>query len=111
MTNLELNDKLKDICLMPNYIEALLAIKRLEPEYKKTDFYKETKISIADLIKNAKIWYITDLTQLGSTIQKLIDGLSLEKIQDIINQVGQTFEEENEEITEAAQTYKELLKK
>jgi hypothetical protein len=111
MTNSELNDKLKDICLMPNYIEALLAIKRLEPEYKKTDFYKETKISIADLIKNAKIWYITDLTQLGSIIQKLIDGLSLEKIQDIINQIGQTFEEENEEITEAAQTYKELLKK
>lgn len=111
MTNLELNNKLKDICLMPNYIEALLAIKRLEPEYKKTDFYKETKIPMGDLIKNAKIWYITDLSQLGETIQKLIDGLSLEKIQDIINQVEKTFEEENEEITEAAQTYKELLEK
>lgn len=111
MTNLELNSKLKEICLMPNYIEALLAIKRLEPEYKKTDFYKETRISMSDLIKNAKIWYITDLSQLGETIQKLIDGLSLEKIHDIINQVEKTFEEENEEITEAAQTYKELLEK
>jgi hypothetical protein len=110
MTNAELDARLKTICLMPNFIEAILAIQKFEPEYKKSDFYKVTKMPLVEVIKQAKIWYTVDFSELRIQLQKMIDGLSFEKITEIIDQVGQTFEKENKEIAASAEIYSKLLK-
>lgn len=110
MTNEELDARLKNICLMPNFIEAILAFNKLEPEYKKTDFYKQTKMPLNDLVKQAKIWYTVDFSGLRVSIQNMINELNFDKVNEIIEQFGQTFEQENKEISASAEIYSKLLK-
>lgn len=111
MDNVDLDLALKKISLMPNFIEAVAALKELEPEYKKTDFYKNYKIPLADLMRQAKLWYTVDFSQIQTQLQNMIDGLDLSHINGVIDQIGDTFNKENSEIMKAAQTYKDLLSK
>lgn len=110
MTNAELDARLKNICLMPNFIEAILAFNELEPEYKKTDFYKQTKMPLNELVKQAKVWYTVDFSEIRVQIQNMINELNFEKVNKIIEQFGQVFEEENKEIAASAEIYSKLLK-
>lgn len=111
MDNVDLDLALKKISSMPNFIEAIVALKELEPEYKKTDFYKSYKIPLMELMHEAKFWYTTDFSQIQIQLQNLIDGLDLSQVNNIINQISDTFEKENGDILKAAQTYKDLLAK
>ena len=110
MNNQELELKLRELCSISNFVEALEKAVSFEKEYKQTSFYKNTKISLLDLIQKAKIWYTFDWDSLMFKIQNSINTLDLTRINEIIDEFGQLFANENNEILEIAGNFAELIK-
>lgn len=110
MDNSELEKKIKSIVSNTNMFDAIIEAKKFEKDYKLSTFYKETKMPLADVIKNAKVWYSLNLEGLTENVQKLIDGLNADNLLASIDALGQTFDKENKEIIDAAKTYKDMVK-
>lgn len=110
MNNIELELKIKEIISERNYFTMVMAAKAFEPEYKRTDFYKETKMPLQEVIKECKIYYFLQLDNLAEKIQLLIDNLSVEKINAVVDQLGEVFAQENTDIKEALETFKDIVK-
>ena len=108
---LELEKKLKELSVKDSFLDVVLECRKLEPEYKKSDFYKATKMSLSDLLRQYKMWSFANFDNLGDRIQELIDSLNFDNVSKIIEQFGNTFSTENDEIRKAAETYKKLLEK
>ena len=110
MDNLDLQKKVMEIVATPNMFDAIMEMKNFEKDYKASDFYKATKMPIEDVIKYGKMWYTYDVDSIGSKIQDFVNNLDLEHLMELINQIGDTFSKENEEILGAAQTLKDIVK-
>lgn len=110
MNNQELELKVKELLNINNFFDMIVAVKEFEKEYKNSDFFKATKMPLMDVIKNAKVWYSINLDVIVNNIQKVIDNLDLSKLNNIIEQLGNTFTAENEEFLNIAELYKELTK-
>lgn len=108
MDNIELEQKIKEIIAIDNYFDMKIAINEFELEYKKSDFYKKTKMSLKDVVSEARMHYALHLEGLGDKIQKLIDNLSIQNINDLLDQIAQTFGTENTEIGEMLKEFKDL---
>jgi len=98
MNNTELEQKLFEIIGQDNFFDMVLAAKAFEPEYKKSDFYKETKMPLSDVIKQSKLFYALQLKDLGRSIQNIINSLSLDNLNALFEQISETFGSENAEI-------------
>jgi len=108
MDNVELETKVLEIIKEDNYFEMVTKAAAFEKEYKTSDFYKKTKKPLAEVIKEAKIFYALQLRDLGRNIQKTIDGLSLEKLNSLFDQLGTLFGTENQEIAQNLEIFKNL---
>ena len=97
MNNQELELKIKEIINMPNMFDMIIAAQNFEKEYKQSDFYKATKISLKEIIKTAKIYYTLSYQDIIEKIQSLINDLDLNNINTLLDQIGSTFEQENNE--------------
>lgn len=97
MTNKELETKILEILEIKNFFEMVLKAKDFEKDYKKSEFYSITRMSLMDVLKYSRIWYTLNLTTLKKDVQELIDGLSLENIQNILDEAGAFVTEQNEE--------------
>ena len=108
MNNQELELKVKEILAVENFFDMTIAAVEFEKEYKGTEFYKKTKMPLVEVIKNAKVWYSLQLNDIQNKIQKLVNGLDLEKVNSILEEVATVFGTENEEIMEAAKMFKDI---
>lgn len=108
MDNIELEKKVLEIVAQPNYFDMKLAAFAFEKEYKNSEFFKQTKMPLMEMLKEARIHYALQLKDLGKAIQGLIDGLSLEKLNDLFDQIGAQFGAENQEIQTMLATLKDL---
>ena len=108
MNNIELEQKIKEIIKEDNYFEMVMKAKEFEVEYKKSDFYKATKKPLAEVIKECNIYYALQLKDLGERIQQLINGLSLDKFNETLDHISSVFGQENEEIKEGLDIFKDL---
>lgn len=110
MTNEELEKQLKKWVVTENsFLDVRLECRKLEPQYKKTEFYKATKRPLRELLRQYKRWNFTNLSTLGEQLQQLLDGLNFDNVSNIIEQFGETFSKENGEIRSAVNTYKQLF--
>lgn len=110
MNNQELETKVKELLEIENFFDMIIAVKDFEKEYKGSDFYKITKMPLMEVIKNSKMWYVINFKEITSNIQKMINNLDMSKMNDIINQFGDTFAAENEDFLATAEIFKDLLK-
>ena len=108
MNNIELEQKIKEIIAIENYFDMQVAIKDFDNEYKKSDFYRNTKMPLKEVVREARVHYALQLKDLGNKLQNLIDGLTLEKVNEILDQMGNVFGQENTEIGEMLETIKGL---
>lgn len=108
MNNVELEEKVLEIIKEDNYFEMVTKAIAFEKEYKTSEFYKLTKRPLIDVIKEAKIYYALQLKDLTRHIQNAINGLSLEKINQMLDQMGDMFGQENEEIRRNLEVFKDL---
>ena len=108
MNNIELEQKIKELCAIENYFDMYEAIAAFEKEYKASDFYKNTKRPLEKVIKEARIHYALQLQDLEKKIQNLIDNLSLEHLTELLDKVSDIFTAENNEILEELNILKGL---
>ena len=108
MNNQELELRIKELLSVSNYFDMVEQVVEFEKEYKATDFFKKTKKSLVDVIKEARFWYVFD--NLRNKLQFTIDSLDLTKVNDVLNQVANMYSAENENIIEALDIFKELVK-
>ena len=76
MNNQELERKIKEIISTENFFDAAELAAEFNKDYKKTSFFKKTRMPLADVIKNAKMWYLLDLGSLFNSIQEKIGELA-----------------------------------
>ena len=108
MDNIELEQKVLEIIAEENYFEMVTKALAFEKEYKTSDFYKNTKKPLMEVIKETKIFYALQLKGLEKYIQNLINNVSLDNISEILDQIEQTFSKENSEIRESLEVFKDL---
>jgi len=108
-TNEYLNKRLLEILDgSDNFFDVLLELKEFEKEYKQSTFYKTTKINLMDLIKDARIFYLTNTKVISNKINNIINGLDGEKLAEILDQGGSILQANNEATLAQLQEFKEL---
>ena len=110
MNNQELELRVKEILKNKNFFDMVEATLAFEKEYKGTEFYKKTKMPLMEVIKYAKMWYLSQMENIGDKIQNLISGLDFSNINDILNQLGDVYTKENEETLNIFKEFKEIVK-
>ena len=110
MNNQELELKVKEILSIDNFFDMMEAAIEFQKEYKNTEFYKKTKISLFDVIKNSKVWYAFNIQNIKEKIQGLIDSLSFEKINELLDQLGSVYATENQETWDILREFKSIVK-
>lgn len=108
-TNEYLNKRLFEILDgSDNFFDVLLELKEFEKEYKQSTFYKTTKINLMDLIKDARVFYLTSTKIISNKINNIINSLDGEKIAAILDQGGSILQANNEATLAQLQEFKEL---
>lgn len=110
MNNQELELKVKEILVTSNFFDMMENAITFEKEYKRTDFYKKTKLPLIEVIKYAKMWYMFNFDGFGKKIQEVLDGLDLTNINNILNQFGEVYGQENEEIMSIIKEFQTIVK-
>jgi hypothetical protein len=110
MNNQELELKVKELLEIENFFDMIIAVKDFEKEYKGSDFFKATKMPLVDVIKNAKVWYLSNFNELKDKIQSLINRIDLSTINNLMNQVSEIFQIENQETFDLIQDFKDIVK-
>lgn len=106
MTNLELIERVDAILEENNnFCDQVIEFKKFNKEYKQSDFYKQTKISLNHFIKEYKIHKLTNLDTLTHLVQEKINSLDLSNIQNLINNYMQSVQEE---VIDMKDTWNEL---
>ena len=109
INNEYLNTKLREILDgSDNFFDIVLALKEFEKEYKQSDFYRITKINLMDLIKDARVFYLTSVKVLSDKINKVVNNLDGEKIAAILDQGGSILEANNQATLAQLEEFKEL---
>ena len=110
MNNQELELKVKEILSIENFFDMIEAVFAFEKEYKTTEFYKKTKMSLIEVMKESKIWYALQLKDIGNKIQSLINNLDLSNLNNVLEQLGDVYGQENEETLNIIKEFKEIVK-
>ena len=109
LTNEYLNTRLHEILTQSsNFFDVVLKLKEFEKEYKQSDFFKQTKISLFDLVNEAKIFYLTNTSILIDKLNKIIDGLDVDKLLAVLQEGGSILEKNNDATLEQLKEFKEL---
>ena len=85
MTQQDINELVKTIAESNNVCEAMLMIVNSEKEYKQSDFYKQTKISLIDLIKTYKTIHPINWQEVKEELQNIVDNLSFDHLQNMLD--------------------------
>lgn len=110
MNNQELELKVKELLAMENFFDMIIAVKEFEKEYKNSDFFKATKMSLIDVIKNAKVWYIMNFNSVTTQIQKVINNLDFNNISSLLDQLGDVYSKENADTLSILSSFKDIVK-
>lgn len=110
MNNQELELKVKEILENKNFFDMIEAAIAFEKEYKGTEFYKKTKMPLIEVVKESKIWYALQFKDVGSKIQNLINDLDLSNINSVLEQLGDVYNQENEETLNILKEFKDIVK-
>lgn len=108
MNNIELEQKIKELIMIENYFDLIEQVKEFEKEYKNSDFYKNTKMPLDKAIREARIHYALNFVEMGKQLQKVINNLDMSHLNELLDQIGETFGQENKEINEQLEVLKDL---
>ena len=113
MDNKELELKIKSILSNTNIFDVLIEANNFKKEYKKTSFYKKTKIKLMDILKYSKIFYMLQPSTMIDNLQSIIDSLDTEKLLQVIDNISEMFSNENQETMEmlnSLEDFKDIIK-
>lgn len=110
MTNQEIIEKINTLMSENgNFCDLLLALKDFNKEYKKSDFYKKTRISLNRLIRQYRAYSFTNLDEIFDRVQEKINNLDLSNIQNIVDTLGFNTDREIEDLNSSWNGLKDLV--
>lgn len=110
MTNQEIIEKINTLMSEnENFCDLLLALKDFNKEYRKSDFYKKTRISLNRLVKQYRAYSFTNLDEIFDRIQEKIDNLDLSNVQNIVDTLGLNTDREIEDLNGSWNGLKDLV--
>ncbi len=102
-----LNNRLAEIVNQDNFFDVILQLKEFEKEYKTSDFYKTTKLNLMDLIKDARIFYLTNVQYIVKKINEVFENVNSEKLLEILDETGNILEANNQATLEQIKEFKD----
>ena len=110
MTNQEIIEKINTLMSEnENFCDLLLALKDFNKEYKKSDFYKKTRISLNRLVRQYRAYSFTNLDEIFDRIQEKINNLYLSNVQNIVDTLGFNTDREIEDLNSSWNGLKDLV--
>lgn len=110
MNNQELELKVKEILAIENFFDMIESAVAFEKEYKTTEFFKKTKMSLMEVIKESKTWYALQLKDIENKIQSFINSLDFSNVSKLIEELGNVYAQENESVLNIVQEFKDIVK-
>lgn len=114
MTNQEIIDRIDSILAdNSNYCDQILAIKAFNKEYKKSDFYKQTRMPLEKLIASYKVHRLVNLDILVDLIQNKINDFDLSSITSLLDRATSLMRQDVEDLNsswEELQDIKNIFK-
>lgn len=108
MNNQELEQRIVEILNNDNFFDMMEEIFEFEKEYKASDFFKKTKMSLLDVLKTRKQLKGLDLRLLFKDLQEQINNLDMEHLEAFFDKVGSIFNQENSELMEQIKEIEKL---
>lgn len=110
MTNQEIIEKINTLMSEnENFCDLLLALKDFNKEYKKSDFYKKTRISLNRLVRQYRTYSFTNLDEIFDRVQEKINNLDLSNVQNIVDTLGFNTDREIEDLNSSWNGFKDLV--
>lgn len=110
MTNQEIIEKINTLMSEnENFCDLLLALKNFNREYKKSNFYKKTRISLNRLVRQYRTYSFTNLDEIFDHIQEKINNLDLSNIENIVDTLGFNTDREIEDLNSSWNGLKDLV--
>lgn len=110
MTNQEIIEKINTLMSEnENFCDLLLALKNFNKEYKKSNFYKKTRISLNRLVRQYRTYSFTNLDEIFDRIQEKINNLDLSNVQNIVDTLGFNTDREIEDLNSSWNGLKDLV--
>lgn len=110
MTNQEIIEKINTLMSEnENFCDLLLALKNFNKDYKKSDFYKKTRISLNRLIRQYRAYSFTNLDEVFDRVQEKINNLDLSNVQNIVDTLGFNTDREIEDLNGSWNGLKDLV--
>ena len=101
--------EIKEFLKNSNYFDMVVELRKFEPQYKKSIFYKATRKPLKDVIRDAKLFYLTNLDDAKILLQNFINDLNFDNLKDILDQAGNVYAAENKEITDLVKEFKDIV--
>ena len=110
MTNQEIIEKINTLMSEnENFCDLLLALKDFNKEYKKSNFYKKTRISLNRLVRQYRAYSFTNLDEIFDRVQEKINNLDLSNVQNIVDTLGFNTDREIEDLNSSWNGLKDLV--
>ena len=110
MTNQEIIEKINTLMSEnENFCDLLLALKDFNKAYKKSDFYKKTRISLNRLVRQYRAYSFTNLDEIFDRVQEKINNLDLSNVQNIVDTLGFNTDREIEDLNSSWNGLKDLV--
>ena len=110
MTNQEIIEKINTLMSEnENFCDLLLALKNFNKEYKKSGFYKKTRISLNLLVRQYRAYSFTNLDEIFDRVQEKINNLDLSNVQNIVDTLGFNTDREIEDLNSSWNGLKDLV--
>ena len=110
MTNQEIIEKINTLMSEnENFCDLLLALKDFNKEYKKSDFYKKTRISLNRLVRQYRAYSFTNLDEIFDRVQEKINNLDLSNVQNIVDTLGFNTDREIEDLNSSWNGLRDLV--
>lgn len=94
MTNKEIVEKFAEIAAKENICDEIEELVKLEKEYNKSSFYKNTKIGIYDLYQKYTTQRTLTLKQLFENLRKEINNIDLNHIKELFGDMSDETKEQ-----------------
>ena len=108
-SSFNLEDFLEEVSKNDNFLKVISLISQNETNYKETDFYKENRIKLMDLVLGYKKWKTISFFSIKG-IQDLLNSLDMSTFASLIDEFSDIMYSESKKLFEGIEDIEEIAK-
>lgn len=108
-SSFNLEDFLEEVSKNDNFLKVISSVSQNETNYKETDFYKENRIKLIDLVLGYKKWKTISFFSVKG-IQDLLNSLDMSTFASLIDEFSDIMYNESKKLFEGIEDIEEIAK-